>query len=125
MADQREKVTETELAILEVLWDHSHCTVRQIVERLYGKHNPAMHATVKSLLERLAEKGYIARDTRSFAHAFSATVTREEFVALQLQKLADSHFNGALAPMLLTLVERVKLSRRDRLAIQKIIEKIQ
>ena len=47
-------VTETELQILEVLWDCEPCAVREIVNHIYGKHSPALHATVKSLLERLA-----------------------------------------------------------------------
>jgi hypothetical protein len=42
-----------------------------------------------------------------------------------LQKLADSHFDGSLAPMLLALVDRVKLGRKQRDAIRKIIEGIQ
>jgi len=51
-------------------------------------------------------------------------VARETFVAHQLQLLADSNFGGSLTPLLNTLVDNVKLSRKDREAIRKIIEKI-
>jgi predicted transcriptional regulator len=118
-------VTETELAILEVIWDRGVCEIREIVEAIYPEHTQARHTTVKSLLERLAEKGYVEADTRRFAHKFSATISREQYVGQQLQKLADSHFEGALAPMLLALVDRVKLSRKQRDAIRKMIEDIQ
>jgi BlaI family transcriptional regulator, penicillinase repressor len=117
-------VTSTELAILDVLWNRAPCEIRDIVEVLYGEHTPARHATVKSLLERLTEKGYIESDTHRFAHKFSPTVTRESYVGRQLQKLADSHFDGALAPMLLTLLDQVKLNREERQAIRKIVENI-
>jgi predicted transcriptional regulator len=118
-------VTETELAILDVIWDRGACEIREIVEAMYPQHTQARHTTVKSLLERLAEKGYVEADTSRFAHKFSARVSREAYVGQQLQKLADNHFAGSLAPMLLALVDRVKLSRKERDAIRKMIEGIQ
>ena len=118
-------VTETELAILDVIWDRGVCEIREIVEAIYLEHTQARHTTVKSLLERLAEKGYVKSDTSRYAHKFSALVSREQYVGQQLQKLADSHFDGSLAPMLLALVDRVKLSRKERDAIRQMIEGIQ
>ncbi|MCI0535140.1 MAG: BlaI/MecI/CopY family transcriptional regulator [Verrucomicrobiales bacterium] len=117
-------VTDTEFAILDVLWNRSPCEIRDIVEAIYGEHSQTLHATIKSLLDRLTEKGFVACDRSRFAHRFSAIISREGYVGRQLQKLADSHFGGLLAPMLLTLAERVKLSRRDHEAIRKIIENI-
>lgn len=124
MARKPATVTETELAILEVLWDHGSCMVRDIVGNIYEKHSPVLHATVKSLLERLATKGFVACDTSGFTHRFSARVTREAYVAQELERLAESHYGGALAPLMLSLVEKAKLTRKDRDAIRKIIENI-
>ena len=124
MPRQIRTVTETEFAILNVLWDRGPTTVREIVEAIYRKHTHSLHASVKSLLERLADKDFVVCQRRGGAHLFSATVDRETFVAQQLQLLADSNFGGSLAPLLITLVDNVKLSRRDREAIRRIIEKI-
>ena len=124
MKRQKPAVTETEFAILNVLWDRGPITVREIVEAIYGKHEHSLHASVKSLLERLADKGFVARQRQGAAHLFIATVEREAFVAQQLQSLADSNFGGSLTPLLMTLVDNVKLSQKDRSTIQKIIEKI-
>ena len=118
-------VTATELAVLDVLWDRPSCEIREIVETIYPEHTQARHTTVKCLLERLADKGLVQSDQSRFAHRFSATISREAYVGQQLQKLADSHFDGSLAPMLLTLIGRVKLSRQARDAIRKMIEGIQ
>ena len=124
MPRQTKTVTETEFAILNVLWDRGPITVREIVEAVYREHTHSLHASVKSLLERLADKDFVVCQRRGAAHLFSAIVARETFVARQLQLLADSNFGGSLAPLLTTLVENVKLSRGDREAIRKIIEKI-
>lgn len=124
MAKTPADVTETELAILDVLWNRGPTEIREIVEELYDEHTPALHATVKSLLERLGLKGYVDCDRSRHRHRFSARVPREKFVGAQLQKLADKHFDGSVTPMLMTLVERAKLSLADREAIRRIIEGI-
>jgi len=124
MAPRTSNVTETEFAILSVLWDHGASSVREIVETIYGEHTHSLHATVKSLLERLLAKNCVVCERRGLVHLFSATVDRKAFVAQQLQRLADSNFGGSLTPVLLTLIDNVKLSRRDRESIRRIIEKI-
>ncbi len=124
MSHHTKAVTETEFAILNVLWDRGPITVREIVEAIYQKHTHSLHASVKSLLERLADKDFVVCRRRGGAHFFSATVQRETFVAQQLQLLADSNFGGSLTPLLNTLVDNVKLDRGDREAIRKIIDKI-
>jgi BlaI family transcriptional regulator, penicillinase repressor len=124
MTRHPQDVTETEFAILNVLWDRGPATVREIVEAMYGTHRHSLHASVKSLLERLAAKELVGCQQRGGVHFFSAVVDREAFVARQLQSLADSNFGGSLTPLLSALVDNVKLSRKDRDAIRKIIEKI-
>ncbi len=118
-------VTETELAIMEVLWARESCEIREIVEAIYPEHTQARHTTVKSLLDRLGEKGFVESDASKFAHKFSAIVTRDVYVGQQLQRLADSHFDGAWTPMLLTLIDRVEMSKKQRDAIRKIVDGIQ
>jgi BlaI family penicillinase repressor len=118
------EVTETELSILDVLWQRGPTAVRDIVENLYGQHSQSLHATVKSLLDRLADKGYVECDTSRFAHKFAATVDRKTIVGQQLQRLADDHFGGSLTPMLMTLVDRARLSRKQRDAIREIVDGI-
>lgn len=119
-----EEVTDTELAILGVLWEHGPTPIREITQGIYSQHSPALHATVKSLLDRLMEKGYVTSDKSRFAHLFSAVISRETYVAAQLQRLANNHFQGSLTPMLMALVERVKLKNEDRQRIQQIIDSI-
>ena len=124
MSRRTPKVTDTELAILDVLWQLGPTTVREIVESIYPEHTPSLHATVKSLLDRLTEKGYITCDQSRFAHSFTACVDRQTYVDRQLQQIADGHFAGSVTPMLLALVDRAKLSRKDREKIRKIIDEI-
>jgi len=125
MSRQARDVTETEFAILNVLWDRGPSTVRGIVEVVYGRHTHSLHTSVKSLLERLADKDFVTCQRRGGVHFFSATVAREAFVAQQLQLLADSNFGGSLTPLLSVLVDNIKLNSKDHEVIRRIIEKIE
>ena len=116
-------VTAAELSVLNFLWENGPSVVRVISSTLYQENTPAYHATVNSLLDQLEKKGYVTRDRSGYAHQFEAAVERDELIGTELQQIADSHFGGALAPMLMPLVEKINLSKRDRDAIQKIIDK--
>jgi BlaI family transcriptional regulator, penicillinase repressor len=110
---------------MEVLWDRENGeTIREIVLAVYGRHEHSLHAGVKSFLDRLIEKGFVRVDKTGFAHRFHAVVNRQEYVGRQLRLLAESHFGGSLAPLLLSLVEQAALSKRDRATIEKLIENI-
>ena len=41
-----------------------------------------------------------------------------------LKQIADSHFGGSVTPLLLTLVEQAKLTKKNRAAIEKLIQNI-
>jgi BlaI family transcriptional regulator, penicillinase repressor len=120
----KQPVTETELAILEVLWKAGPSTVREIVQAIYGRHTASLHATVNSLIDRLREKGHVEVADAGFARRYAAAVTRDALVGDTLQQLADRHFDGAVTPLLLTLIDRFKLSDKDRDAIRRIIDDI-
>ena len=118
-------VTDAELGVLEVLWDRDDgATVRDIVLAVYGRHEHSLHGGVKSFLDRLMEKGFIVVDKSGFAHRFQASVTRAEFVGRELKQMAESHFGGALRPLLLSLVGQATLTRKDRATIEKLIDNI-
>jgi BlaI family transcriptional regulator, penicillinase repressor len=125
MAKPSDDITDAELSVMEVLWDRPEGeTIREIVLAVYGRHEHSLHGGVKSFLDRLIEKKFVRVNKDGFAHLFFAAITREEYVGRQLKRMADSHFGGAMAPMLLSLVEQSPLSKKDRAAIEKLIENI-
>jgi BlaI family penicillinase repressor len=112
-------VSETELAILDVLWELGEATIRQIDERLYDRPTTATYATVQKLLERLETKGCVARDRSAFAHVFRAAVDRGTMIDQRLQEVADKLCGGSLTPLITHLVDGKRLSARDRQALRK------
>ncbi len=122
MARQHGNVTDTELAILDVLWKEGPTTIRQITDQLYPKGKFSEYATVQSLLQRLESKGYVARDRRSFAHVYRAQVDRSAIIGHRLQEVADKLCEGSLTPLLLQLAEGTRLTDQQREILRKLLE---
>jgi BlaI family penicillinase repressor len=122
MARKGLRVTEYELAVLDVLWKEGRATIRQVTEAIYTESSTATYATVQKLLERLEKKGYVARDRNSFAHVFRARIERTELIGHGLEDLAEKLCGGSLTPLLMHLAEATNLSERDRKALRKLID---
>jgi predicted transcriptional regulator len=78
-------VTDTELAILRVLWERGDSTRRQITDALYPGGGEAHYATVQNLLGRLERKGFVRHDRGEGVLTFTATVDRDELIRRRLQ----------------------------------------
>ncbi len=115
-------ITETELAILDVLWTKGTATIRDITDALYTRRTTGEYATVQKLLERLEAKGCVKRDRSSFAHVFKARINRDKVIGEELENLAKKLCNGSLTPLLMHLAEAGRLSPDDYKTLRRMIE---
>ncbi len=122
MARTAQDVTDTELAILELLWDEGPATIRQLTDALYPKGTSAHYATVQKLLERLEGKGFVVRDREAPAHTFRAASDRDALIGRRLQAMAEKLCGGSLTPLLMHLVRTKKLTQRERDELRALID---
>jgi BlaI family penicillinase repressor len=116
------RLTDAEFAVLEALWQGGTQTIRDITSRLYPEGSVSDYATVQKLLERLEHKQCVRRDRTSHAHVFRACQNREDLIDAQLRQMAEKLCDGSLTPVLLRLVRRAKLTKKDRELIRKMID---
>ncbi len=115
-------VTDTELAILQVLWDRGPSNRRRIVDALYPTGGPAQYATVQKLLERLETKGYVTRERRESILTFVAAVDREQLISRRLRDVAEKLCGGSLTPLLMNLVRSRPLTAEELRELQELID---
>jgi len=120
-----ERLTNAELAVMELLWEVEKMTARQICEQLYDDSKKSQHGTVQRLLQSLEEKGFIDRDRSLGVHLFSAIVSREVYGGLQLESLAEKLTGGSIAPLLTHLLDEKKLGRAEIKRLRKLLEEAQ
>ena len=113
---------DSELAIMDLLWEDEQLTARQIREQLYPNPSKAQHGTVQRLLQRLEDKGYIERDRDQFVHLFRASISRQTYAGQRLELLASRLTAGSIAPLITHLVEQSKISMEDIDRIKAILD---
>jgi BlaI family transcriptional regulator, penicillinase repressor len=115
-------ITDGELSILQILWERGEAANREIAAEIYDEVTDPKVATVQKLLERLEAKGCVTRDRRERAHRFRPRVSREDFLRSRLKALADRLCDGAIGPLMTTLVRSKGLSRAECRDLQKLID---
>lgn len=113
METRRATISETELEVLKVLWEHGPGTVRDINAFLRRQGEVKAYTTVLTLLQRLQAKGYVASDKTGLAHVFRPTITREDLLQQRLNDLADELCEGTATPLVLALVEGQRFSPQE------------
>jgi BlaI family penicillinase repressor len=110
-----------ERKVLEALWDHGRCSVREIQENLPEKKRPA-YTTVQTVVSRLEAKGAVRRVRKiSNAHIFEAVVTREMTQKRVLDDLLG-YFGGRSQPVMAHLIEAGKLTLQDLRDAEKLLK---
>ncbi len=124
MARTPQDVTDAELAVLQVLWENGPATRRQITDAIYPGGGPAHYTTVQKLLERLADKGHVARESGGAVLRFAATVAREELISRRLRDVAEKLCGGSLTPLLMNLVRAGPLTPDELRELQDLIKEL-
>ena len=94
------KPTESELEILQVLWNENAATVRTVHEELL-KTKDAGYTTTLKLMQIMFEKGLVTRDDSSKTHIYQPAVTREKTQKQFLNKMIDTLFAGSSSDLVL------------------------
>jgi BlaI family transcriptional regulator, penicillinase repressor len=122
---ETQRLTNAEMAVMELLWESKQLTARQIRERLYSDSDKAQHGTVQRLLQSLEEKQFVSRDRSLGVQLFSATISREAYGSLQLESLANQLTGGSIAPLLTHLLDAKKLGKAEIKRLRKLLEEAQ
>lgn len=77
---------------MEALWDLSEGSVRDVLERFQGS-NPA-YETVKTVMDRMAQKGYLTRRKDGKAFLYQAKESREVFWRRVRSEVLRGAFEG-------------------------------
>jgi BlaI family transcriptional regulator, penicillinase repressor len=119
--DELKDLSKAEWKVMKIVWELRKAMAREIYTIAIEQH-AWTPATVKTLLKRLVDKGYVT--TTQVGNGF---VYRPAQTALQtLQSAADTLLTNAIegvtGPLLLHMVEQTSLSEEDLDSLQKLID---
>ena len=105
------QVTDSEAVVMEVLWQRNPASAEEVVAALAGRSEWA-EPTVKTLLNRLLNKGAIRADRDGRRYLYSPALERGTWVAQHSEGIVDRVFGGRVAPPEAHFSAR-KLSKAD------------
>lgn len=111
------KATESELEILQILWEKGNCTVREVHEIL-EKSKESGYTTTLKLMQIMHEKGLVARDTSAKTHIYRALQNQEKTQQHLVNKMIDNVFNGSAARMVMQALGNHSTSKDEINAIK-------
>ena len=125
METRRASISETELDVLKVLWEHGPGTVRVIHHHLRRQGRRWAYTTVLTLLQRLEAKGYVMSDKSGVAHVFRPAVTRDKLLRQRLKDLANQLCEGTATPLVLALVEGQRFTAAEISQFRQLLDQLE
>jgi BlaI family penicillinase repressor len=112
MPKKEANISESEWAILKVVWEQQPCAAPGVQEALKGKKDWT-YGTVKTLMDRMVKKGLLATEKIRNLYLYRARISIMEARSRELLKTIRRAFDGAFSPAMQFLVESDKLSDEE------------
>ncbi len=116
--------TDSELEILDVIWENGPSTVRFINERLNQQRKVGYTTTLK-IMQIMFEKGLLERKGNGKSHVYSAVIERKNIQSGLIDKLVDSAFGGSASRLVMQALGNHQTTADELLEIRKLIEKLE
>jgi predicted transcriptional regulator len=117
------KPTESELEILQVLWQKGNATVREVHDEL-SRSRDIGYTTALKLLQIMYEKGLVTRDDSSKTHIYKAAVSREKTQKQMVGKMINTLFSGSPSELVMQALGNHKASVEELDEIQKLLDNL-
>jgi predicted transcriptional regulator len=118
------KPTESELEILQVLWQQGPSTVRFVNDQLSQKREVGYTTTLK-LLQLMLEKGLVQRDDDSRTHVYRPAVREEETQGLLLDRFVESAFGGSAMKLVMQALGNHRTSPEELAQIRTLLNQME
>lgn len=109
---------ELERSVLLIVWRSGSVTADQVREEL---DRPLKDSTVRTVLRRLEEKGYLAHSVDDRAFIYRPAQSRQRVAGRAAKRIVDWFCDGSVEALLVGLVDSKVL---DRVELQRLAEHI-
>ena len=109
---------ELERSILTLVWRMSAATAEQVREEL-GR--PLKDSTIRTVLRRLEEKGYLAHSVENRTFVYRPAESRQRVAGRAVKRIVDWFCEGSVEALLVGMVDSKVL---DRAELQRLADRI-
>jgi BlaI family transcriptional regulator, penicillinase repressor len=116
---EKEKLTELELQIMQVIWRLGPGGVSAVRE---GLEQRLAYTTVQTMLNILTRKGKLRRRMRGQAYEYSAIVTEAKASSHAVSDLVDRMFRGSSEALVMSLIKNRQIDAKKVAELSKRLE---
>jgi BlaI family transcriptional regulator, penicillinase repressor len=109
---------ELERSILDIVWQKTQINAEQVREEL-GR--PLKDSTIRTVLRRLEEKGYLAHAVEDRTFVYRPAETRQRVAGRAVKRIVDWFCEGSVEALLVGMVDSKVL---DRAELQRLADRI-
>lgn len=116
------KISETEWKVMKIIWSNPYITANEVIDILDNsvEWKPK---TVKTLLNRLLNKGAINFEKEGREYKYYPLVSEDQCIKEENKSFLDRVYNGAFKTMIANFIEDQTLSKDDINDLKKLLEK--
>ena len=118
------KPTQSQLAILRVLWRRGPSTVREIKDALSGD-KPTGYTTVLKLMQIMHDKCLLDRDESQRSHVYRPAVPAEKTQRQLVSDLIDRAFEGSARKLVMQALSSQQASPDELKQIRSLLDEIE
>jgi BlaI family transcriptional regulator, penicillinase repressor len=114
---------EVEQLVMDYIWTHGPCSSEACREGL-ATSRPMKDSTIRTVLRRLEEKGFLTHETEGRTFIYKASDARQNVAVRAVKAIIDRFCGGSAEQLVLGMVNNAVLNRKqlERLA-RKIADK--
>jgi BlaI family transcriptional regulator, penicillinase repressor len=109
---------DLEHEVMQLVWGSGPITAETVRERLT---RPLKESTVRTVLKRLEDKGFVTHSIRGRTYVFEAVETRGNVAARAVGRIVDWMCNGSVEEVLVGMVDTAVLNPAQ---LRRLAEKI-
>lgn len=122
MPFQFPELSPAEWIVMKKIWDLKKTNVREVYEELKDSRQWAYN-TVRTMMERLREKGYLSAKKIGNTYFYTPRVSKRKITATALNSFVDKVFDGAVGPIISYLIRNENLTESEIEKIKQLIKK--
>lgn len=122
--NKKNSPTESELEILQVLWESGPSSVRVVNERLNEKREVGYTTTLK-IMQIMTEKGLVTRNTESRTHIYHSAVKEQETQTNLLDSFIKKTYRGSAMRLVMQALGNEQATPEELAELKQLINKIE
>jgi predicted transcriptional regulator len=121
MARPKSSIGREEWQVLRYVADHQPVTVRQVADHMASRSGKA-RTTVLTVMERLREKGYLARRKRGGIFHYTSRLSKAELTRDLVREFVRDALGGSVSPFVAYLTGEAKVTNDELEQLRELVE---